>query len=104
MNSTQPPTGANMGGFVADGVLAGLTGNNISTFYILFLELSLISEEFTYIRILTLLEGLVMRCFNTSSLPTLSTLALDFALFDGWHSCIPGPTGPNRLFVPFIFK
>lgn len=40
----------------------------------------------------------VMRCFNSTSLPAISTLALDFAVFDQWHSSIPGPTFPNRLF------
>ena len=41
----------------------------------------------------------VMRCFNESTLPILSTLANEFALFDGWHASIPGPTMPNRAYA-----
>lgn len=41
---------------------------------------------------------LVMRCYNYSTVPVLSTLALNFTLFDTFHSSVPGPTGPNRMF------
>ncbi len=40
----------------------------------------------------------VMRCYNFSMVPALSTLALKGALFDAFYSSVPGPTGPNRMF------
>jgi len=43
--------------------------------------------------------GRVMQCFAPSKLPVLTTLARAFALCDAWHSSLPGPTWPNRLFV-----
>lgn len=43
--------------------------------------------------------GEIMRCFNPASLPTLSTLAAEFAVCDRWFSSMPGPTWPNRFFV-----
>ncbi|MGO8677362.1 MAG: alkaline phosphatase family protein [Limisphaerales bacterium] len=44
-------------------------------------------------------ENLVMGCFQADQLPVLSTLAGEFALFNFWHSSLPGPTWPNRFFV-----
>jgi phospholipase C len=40
----------------------------------------------------------VMKCFNQTSVPVLSQLALEYALFDSWFSSVPGPTQPNRLY------
>ena len=44
-------------------------------------------------------ERLVMDCFQPDQLPVLSTLAREFALFNYWHSSLPGPTWPNRFFI-----
>ena len=44
-------------------------------------------------------EKLVMDCFQPDQLPVLSALAGEFALFNYWHSALPGPTWPNRFFV-----
>ncbi len=41
----------------------------------------------------------VMRCFNPSRLPALSTLAKNFAICDNWFASVPGPTLPNRAFA-----
>jgi len=41
----------------------------------------------------------VMRCFNPSRLPALSTLAQNFAICDRWFASVPGPTLPNRAFA-----
>jgi hypothetical protein len=41
---------------------------------------------------------LVMRCYNASMVPALTSLALNFTLFDAFHSSVPGPTGPNRMY------
>ena len=44
--------------------------------------------------------GEVMKCFDTEhQLPALFALAQSYALCDGWHASIPGPTVPNRLFA-----
>lgn len=43
--------------------------------------------------------GRVMKCFSPKTLPVVTTLAREFALCDHWHSSMPGPTWPNRLFV-----
>ena len=44
--------------------------------------------------------GEVMRCFDTArDLPILYALAREFAVCDAWHSSLPGPTVPNRMFV-----
>jgi phospholipase C len=40
-----------------------------------------------------------MKCYNTTTLPVLTTLAMEFALFDHWYASHPGPTYPNRLFA-----
>jgi phospholipase C len=41
----------------------------------------------------------VLSCFNYSSLPVLTTLALEFGMIDKWYSSLPGPTEPNRAFL-----
>jgi phospholipase C len=41
----------------------------------------------------------VMECFQPDQVPVLTTLAREFALFNFWHSSLPGPTFPNRFFV-----
>lgn len=41
----------------------------------------------------------IMRCFSPEALPILTTLAREYAVCDRWHSSIPGPTLPNRLFA-----
>ncbi len=43
--------------------------------------------------------GEVMRCFRPQNLPVIATLAKSFAICDKWHSALPGPTWPNRLFL-----
>jgi phospholipase C len=40
----------------------------------------------------------VLSCFNHSSVPIISTLAQEFAIFDRWYSSVPGPTFVNRLY------
>ena len=40
----------------------------------------------------------VMSAFNQTTLPVLSTLASQFAVFDAWHCSCPCPTNPNREF------
>lgn len=40
-----------------------------------------------------------MRCYNESSVPALSRLALDWALFDSWFASVPGPTMVNRAYA-----
>jgi hypothetical protein len=41
---------------------------------------------------------LAMKCYNSSTIPVISSLALNFTLFDAFHSSVPGPTGPNRMY------
>ncbi|MHB1269012.1 MAG: alkaline phosphatase family protein, partial [Acidithiobacillus ferriphilus] len=43
--------------------------------------------------------GQIMDGFTADQLPILNTLASNFAICDGWHSSLPGPTFPNRLFA-----
>jgi len=43
--------------------------------------------------------GRVMKCFSPVRLAAVTALAREFALCDRWHSSMPGPTWPNRLFV-----
>ncbi len=50
--------------------------------------------------------GLIMNCFkpfsnigSSISVPVISTLALEYSIFNYWFSCIPGPTWPNRFFM-----
>ncbi|REJ80701.1 MAG: DUF1508 domain-containing protein [Acidobacteria bacterium] len=41
----------------------------------------------------------VMEVFTAEQLPAIHTLAREFCVCDRWHSEIPGPTEPNRLFM-----
>ena len=41
----------------------------------------------------------VMDQFSRDALPILTTLAQEFALFDGWFASVPGPTQPNRAYA-----
>lgn len=43
--------------------------------------------------------GRVMQCLQPQQLPVLMTLAQEYAVFNYWHSSLPGPTWPNRFFV-----
>lgn len=43
--------------------------------------------------------GQIMTGFTAEQLPVLNALAKAFAVCDGWHSSLPGPTFPNRLFA-----
>lgn len=43
--------------------------------------------------------GQIMDGFTADQLPVLNALAKAFAVCDGWHSSLPGPTFPNRLFA-----
>ncbi|HTK28414.1 MAG TPA: alkaline phosphatase family protein, partial [Vicinamibacterales bacterium] len=44
---------------------------------------------------------LVMNYFPPERLPVLTTLATEFAVFNGWFSSIPGPTLCNRAFAHY---
>jgi len=44
---------------------------------------------------------LVMNYYKPSKLPVLTTLATEFAIFNGWFSSIPGPTLSNRAFAHY---
>ncbi|KKK20523.1 phosphatidylglycerol specific phospholipase C [Aspergillus rambellii] len=39
----------------------------------------------------------VMGYYSESEVPTLVDLVDEFTTFNYWHSCVPGPTNPNRL-------
>jgi phospholipase C len=41
----------------------------------------------------------IMKCFDPSQLPVLTTLAQEFAVCDKWFASVPGPTWPNRCFA-----
>src|SRR5580692_8395561 len=43
----------------------------------------------------------IMYYFTPDKLPVLTTLATNFALFNGWFSSIPGPTICNRAFAHY---
>lgn len=43
----------------------------------------------------------IMYYFTPDQLPVLSTLATEFAVFNGWFSSIPGPTICNRAFAHY---
>lgn len=43
----------------------------------------------------------IMYYFKPERLPVLTTLATEFALFNGWFSSIPGPTLCNRAFAHY---
>jgi phospholipase C len=42
---------------------------------------------------------IIMNCHREESIPVLSTLAREFAVFDAWHASVPSQTLPNRSFV-----
>src|SRR4029078_9317516 len=44
---------------------------------------------------------LIMNYYKPSKLPVLTTLATEFAIFNGWFSSIPGPTLCNRAFAHY---
>jgi phospholipase C len=44
---------------------------------------------------------LIMNYFRPQKLPVLTTLATEFAVFNGWFSSIPGPTICNRAFAHY---
>ncbi len=41
----------------------------------------------------------IMKCFDHSRIPFLTTLAKEYAVCDRWFSSVPGPTLPNRSFA-----
>ena len=41
----------------------------------------------------------IMECFQPGQVTVLTALIQEFALFNFWHSSLPGPTWPNRFFV-----
>lgn len=43
----------------------------------------------------------IMYTFPQHKLPVLTTLALEFAVFNGWFSSVPGPTLCNRAFAHY---
>jgi phospholipase C len=43
----------------------------------------------------------IMNYFTPDQLPVLTTLATEFAVFNGWFSSIPGPTVCNRAFAHY---
>lgn len=43
--------------------------------------------------------GEILKCYSPSQLTVLTALAQEFAVCDGWHASMPGPTWPNRMFV-----
>jgi phospholipase C len=43
----------------------------------------------------------IMYYFAQNQLPVLTTLALEFAVFNGWFASIPGPTICNRAFAHY---
>jgi phospholipase C len=43
--------------------------------------------------------GEVMASFAPEALPSINTLAKNFCLCTHWHSEVPGPTQPNRLYM-----
>jgi phospholipase C len=41
----------------------------------------------------------VMKCFDPSKLPVITTLAREYAVCTRWFSSVPGPTLPNRAYA-----
>lgn len=41
----------------------------------------------------------IMSCYSMDHAPVLANLSLEFALFDGWFSSVPGCTYPNRAYA-----
>jgi len=42
---------------------------------------------------------IIMNCFTEESIPVLSTLAKEYAVFDAWHASVPSQTLCNRSFM-----
>jgi len=42
---------------------------------------------------------IIMNCFTEESIPVLSTLAKEYAVFDAWHASVPSQTWCNRSFM-----
>jgi len=42
---------------------------------------------------------IIMESFPPETVPALSTLAMEFALFDRWYCSVPGPTEVNRVYL-----
>jgi phospholipase C len=43
----------------------------------------------------------IMQYFSPERIPVLTTLATEYAVFNGWFSSIPGPTICNRAFAHY---
>lgn len=41
----------------------------------------------------------VMSCFNENTVPILTQLAREYAVFDAWHASVPGQTQLNRMYA-----
>ena len=41
----------------------------------------------------------IMKCFSPEHVPAITSLATEFANFDGYYASIPGPTEPNRAYA-----
>ena len=41
----------------------------------------------------------IMKCFSEEHIPAITSLAKEFAMFDGWFSSVPGPTEVNRAYA-----
>lgn len=41
----------------------------------------------------------IMNCFAPEHVPAITTLANEYAMFDGYFASIPGPTEPNRCYA-----
>jgi phospholipase C len=41
----------------------------------------------------------IMKCFDPSRIPSITTLAKQYAICDRWFSSVPGPTLPNRAYM-----
>jgi phospholipase C len=41
----------------------------------------------------------IMKCFAPEHVPVITDLASEYAVFDGWHAGVPGPTMPNRAYA-----
>ena len=41
----------------------------------------------------------IMKCFAPEHVPAITSLATEFANFDGYFSSVPGPTEPNRAYA-----
>lgn len=41
----------------------------------------------------------IMKCFAPEHVPAISTLASEYAVYDGYFASVPGPTEPNRCYA-----